>query len=194
MTDLLYNYLITVEEVEGMWAELGVFRGETFKQFVAQGQKVHKYVIGVDSFRGMAEPTKEDDGYYPKGKLNSGGCKELISDLSEASAIRGEDYDLFEGYIPEVFKKIEAGWIYSFCYIDLDQYMPTKEAINFIWPQLNIGGLILFDDFLESRDRLATKAILEFLRTHSHEVKIEEKGINLVKSGCRSQLLIRKIQ
>jgi O-methyltransferase len=193
MTDLIREYLITVEEVEGIWAEFGVYKGYTFKQLVELGQKKWKYVIGVDSFKGMAEPTEYDGGKYAKGYLNAGGCGKLKKDLGKKGFIKGLDYDLFEGYVPEILSELGSDWIYSFCYIDFDQYKPTQQVLQYLWSKVNKGGLILFDDYIERYNILATKAIKEFLQMHSHEIKLEEKGIQLMSGGCSSQMLIRKL-
>lgn len=192
MTALMYEYLKSVEEVEGIWVEFGVYKGETFKKLVAQGNKAWKYVIGVDSFEGMAKPTDKDGGKYPKGYLNAGGCWKLRKELEDLAFDEGDDFDIFEGFIPEVFSQLHSKWKYSFCYIDLDQYLPTKQTLEYIWSKLNVGGLILFDDYLLRLDILATLAIKEFLLT-TKDYKIEEERIQLIDGGCKSQLLVRKI-
>lgn len=191
MTALMYEYLKSVEEVEGIWAEFGVYKGKTFKQLVAQGNKVWKYVIGVDSFEGMAKPTDKDGGKYPKGYLNAGGCWKLRKELEELAFDEGDDFDIYEGFVPEVFSQLNPYRKYSFCYIDLDHYLPTKQAIDYIWSKLNSGGLILFDDYVTRYDILATLAIKEFLKS-SKDYIIEEQGIQLISGGCKSQLLVRK--
>jgi len=192
MTDLIYKYLETVEEVEGIWAEFGVYKGRTFKQLVEHGDKVWKFVIGVDSFKGMAKPTKKDGGFYPRGRLNAGGSEELREELTENGYEDGEHYYLYEGYIPEILTELDSIKDYSFCYIDLDQYLPTKQTLDYVFPKLNKGGLILFDDYVSRYNILATQAIKEFVADNPN-IKIEEKGIQLISGGCKSQMLVRKI-
>ena len=63
MTDKMLNYLETLKNVSGIWGEFGVFKGITFKKLIPLATEQDKYMFGVDSFEGMGEPTKEDDGY-----------------------------------------------------------------------------------------------------------------------------------
>ena len=120
MTSEIKAYLETIRKVKGLWIELGVFRGDTFKQLVPFSRDFQKSVVGVDSFEGMAEPVEQDktpDGLqpYPKGKLNAGGCERLMNELTKMGYEQGREYMLFEGFVPAVFDGLQDEWVYSLC-------------------------------------------------------------------------------
>ena len=208
MTNLMRKYLETLcqTRISGIWAEFGVFRGDTFKQLISLSTKNDIHLIGVDSFQGMNTPVEQDKDIngkqqYPRGKLNSKGYEKLVSDLTRLGYVEHGDYDLFKGFTPQVFQQIDSLWLFlemvserfSFVYLDFDHYQPTVDALNYVFPRLSVNGLILFDDFIESRNNLATLAIKEFLAKYEGRYKIEEKDIRLIDGGCKTQLLVRKI-
>lgn len=191
---MINKYLQSLEFVSGVFAEFGVYRGNTFKMLLPIVRSQNKYIYGIDSFKGMDESSIDDGGYYPKGSLSVGGVKcveKLINDITLMGYDYEKDYRFIAGFVPDILDKLSGVRLYSFCYVDLDQYEPTKEVIEFIWDKVSRHGLVLFDDYIKSYDILASKAIKEFLNSHT-DYKIEEKGIQLIKGGCKSQLLIRK--
>ncbi len=62
-----------VKDVEGDFGEIGVFMGKTFNKVALIAKEQNKMAHAFDSFRGMANPTAEDFGHYPKGKFDIGG-------------------------------------------------------------------------------------------------------------------------
>jgi hypothetical protein len=67
-----------------------------------------------------------------KNNLNHLNVKELIYN---------------KGYIPEVFDSVKNPKELVWIHIDLNSAMPTINALEKFWDRLEIGGLILFDDF-----------------------------------------------
>lgn len=192
----LDKYMNSIKKVKGDFAEFGVYRGVSFEIWIPYAKAQKKILYGVDSFCGMPEPTLSDYNKsgttrYIKGVFNTKGSKDIVKRLNKTGFIKNKDYILFEGFVPEILKKFKKDIIFSFAYIDFDQYQSTVDAINFVWPRLSVNGLILFDDYISSLDRLASKAIKEFLKKKSNYV-IERQGKKLVMGGCKTQLLIRK--
>jgi hypothetical protein len=133
--------------------ELGVHKGKALALISAHEGRT----FGVDSFAGMAEPTKDDvdpDGVqqYPKGKLTI--------DLQEAKR-RAPRAELIKGFIPQVLGNLPEG-PFAFAHIDLDQFAPTKASLEWIFPRMLAGGIVLCHDWFEGRDFLAGGAINEF--------------------------------
>lgn len=53
---------------------------------------------------------------------------------------------IHRGIIPETFAGLESAKI-RFAHIDVDLYQSTKAAIEFIWPRLVPGGVLIDDDY-----------------------------------------------
>ena len=52
----------------------------------------------------------------------------------------------------------------SFVILDVDNYVPTRDSLKWVWPRINRGGILALDDFYPFGDVDSTKAIKEFLR------------------------------
>lgn len=50
------------------------------------------------------------------------------------------------GFIPVTFSGLEAEQI-AFAHIDVDIYKSIVDCLDFIWPRLSSGGVIVFDDY-----------------------------------------------
>ena len=55
-------------------------------------------------------------------------------------------------------------------HIDVDLYGPTHDSIEFFYPRLNKGGIIVCDDYMHNTCPGATKAIDEFLDDKSEKM------------------------
>lgn len=124
--------------------EFGVFRGKTLQLMRHSG-----LLMGVDSFEGMPQHTERDekDGWipYPKGRLASAPPK-----------VPGAT--LVKGWVPDILKYLPVG-PYAFAHLDMDQYDSTLAALEWLYPKMLSGGIIVCDDWFKDRDWLAGGAI-----------------------------------
>ncbi len=155
-----------VATVPGDFAEIGVFRGAAFRKVAAlaaqQGRRAHAF----DSFVGMNDPTPADDGGYPKGMFDVGG-PDAFAQLMTACSVDRATYEIWPGYVPACFSQVPDGLRFAWAIVDLDQYQPTVDALNWVPGRLNPGGILALDDYVPAvnRGKLATRAIDEFLAT-----------------------------
>jgi len=56
---------------------------------------------------------------------------------------------IHRGTIPETFTGLESSRI-RLAHIDVDLYQSTKAAVEFIWPRLVLGGVLIDDDYFAS--------------------------------------------
>lgn len=170
---LLNECFDMVKDVEGDYAEFGVFQGKTFLKIVEQAKSQGSIAHAYDSFRGMAEPDEidqdPDDRYdYPAGKFDQGGPGKLKALLAK------HDYDNFNivaGFIPD---SLDDDLDAEFCFghIDLDHYWPTVHAAKWFYQRLKPGGVIVFDDYFLGRKYLATPAVDEFIEQNRAELTV----------------------
>ena len=155
-----------IEDVEGDFIELGVFRGDTFRRLCSYAEKTDRRAVAVDSFRGMPEPGPRDGPNYPRGKLNCGGLP-WFEGMLDANKIDPKYYVLVQGWVPQVLE--EFPWIsdegFSFALVDLDQYQSTFDALKWVWPRVRPGGVIVCDDYFPGATNYASGAITDFLGT-----------------------------
>jgi O-methyltransferase len=166
----LLNILAKVSPLSGDFLEIGIFRGDTFKRLALIAHLLGRKAHGFDSFEGMAEPTEMDFDYYPQGKLNVGGIDTFIKIMNTAN-IHCDCYELYSGWVPYCFEGFDKR--ISFALIDVDQYQPTVESLNWVWGKLQVGGIMLLDDYFRNREGLASLAIEEWLlKQDPYEVRV----------------------
>ena len=54
--------------------------------------------------------------------------------------------NIYKGWIPDVFN-LTNNQIYQFVHIDVDLYKPTLDSLNYFFPKLIDGGIIVIDDY-----------------------------------------------
>ena len=96
----------------------------------------------ADTFKGVVKAGKADTLY--KGGEHANTSQEIVTELLKRLDIK--DYQLLVGIFPDDFKNFSSGAI-KICHIDVDTYLSAKEIVNFIWPRVIKGGVIIFDDY-----------------------------------------------
>ena len=146
--DMIILLLRTIIEnkIKGEIAELGVYKGETAKL-------IHHYCPDrtlnlFDTFEGFSEKdvSKENDQIRNSESVNN------FKDTSVDSILRfidpqNSNVRVYQGYFPEtVNKKLEQS-IFSFVHLDADLFEPTKNGLEFFYPRVSSGGIILIHDY-----------------------------------------------
>ena len=63
-----------------------------------------------------------------------------------SSALQGFDARLYKGWIPERFIDV-SDRCFCFVHIDVDLYKPTLDSLQFFYPRMVRGGVIVCDDY-----------------------------------------------
>ncbi|MGH8618734.1 MAG: TylF/MycF/NovP-related O-methyltransferase [Burkholderiales bacterium] len=143
--------------VDGAVAECGCFRGLSAYFLCAQERRRTpgydgKDFFRFDSFAGLSLPTEED---------------RIADDLENADALRRMSHPgafaasladvrehlrdfpgvtLHPGWIPDAFEGLPERH-YRFVNLDVDLFEPTHESLEYFYPRLAPGGLIVSDDY-----------------------------------------------
>ena len=166
---LLREFMKLVRDVDGDTAECGVFEGASSYLICQQTQHASKRHHLFDSFQGLSEPAEIDGAWWVKGKLSASEAI-VRQNLREFPHVR-----YYAGWIPERFHEV-ADVTFSFVHIDVDLYQPTKDSVEFFYPRLSPGGIMLFDDYATSTCPGANLAIAEFFRDRPEPVIILTSG------------------
>lgn len=133
-------------QIAGDLAEVGVFRGATARlmhQYCPE-RRLHLF----DTFEGFTDRGAESE-------RAATGLKVLSREFSETSvgavleAIRPKNGNVIihEGYFPEsVPADLESG-VFAFVHLDADLYEPTRSGLEFFFPRMSRGGMILIHDY-----------------------------------------------
>jgi len=158
-----------VGDVAGALVEIGCYEGRATAMLCEVGRRLGRTVHAIDSFRGMAEPGPKDGTNYPRGKFDVGGKQGFIDLMGARGFNLGLDYNVHEGYVPEVLKQpMLRDLQVAFAYADLDHYEPTLAALDWLWEHMDKGGIILCDDYdgPDGSEVLAAAAIRDWLPKH----------------------------
>lgn len=152
----LVNYFLATLPVPGGRAECGAYRGATALLLCHAWRSRQPDFRGagfclIDSFSGTSASVDQDlipvrgaggatrrEAFFPAGK----------SDTS-AHEVRGHftdfpDVEICAGWIPQVFGSLsERDW--AFVRLDLTLFEPTLAALDYFYPRLNKGGVMICD-------------------------------------------------
>ncbi len=160
----LYNYVLENQALANQeihYFEFGVASGVSFKWWLANNKNVNSTFHGFDTFEGLPESW----GHFDKG--------DMASSMPTIDDARGHFYKgLFQASLVPF---IETNFTFlkqknkKIIHLDADLYSSTVFALAQLYPFLNVGDLILFDEFTVPMHEF--KAYDEFISTHYVEMK-----------------------
>jgi len=184
LTDSFIEHLKTLKDVEGDFAEFGVYTGRTLFHLLPMARRLKKLYHGIDSFEGLPELTKEDHNEEIESKVKSWFFKGAFKTDKGDDALRRillrleytekKDYFLWRGWIPQVLEEIPKDLKFSFVYLDLDLYVPTWDVLKWLIKENRLpkGAIIGCDDYIQHWDIIASQSIKEFLIKYPNDFEL----------------------
>jgi len=152
----LQNVTRETKKITGELAEVGVYKGGTAK-VICMSRDKSKELHLFDTFGiGLPQPSQHDDNFWKKGSFaladeEVGAIKKLLAD---------EPGVFFHpGIFPETATQVQDKR-FSLVHLDVDIYQSTKDGLEFFYPRMNRGGIIISHDYHGSRG--VQKAFEEF--------------------------------
>lgn len=148
----LYEIAKVAVRIKGDYAEVGVYRGGSAKiiALVKGAKKLHLF----DTFSGLP-PVDKKDKYFKPG--------EYVASLEYVKDLCKDDSNLYfyQGVFPASAKKA-ARKRYALVHLDVDLYQSTKDCLEYFYPKMSKGGMILSHDYPSSVG--VKKAFDEFMK------------------------------
>jgi O-methyltransferase len=154
--------LCSADSNPGEVIECGVYKGGTaaLLRSLLEESKSTKKLYLFDTFEGMPDTNPEKD-WHKEGDFSDTFLEEV------RSFVGGTEICIFrKGFIPNTFEGLYDITI-SFCHIDVDIYRSIIDSLDFIWPRLSSGGIIVFDDYGFPSCPGAREAVDDFFRDKS---------------------------
>jgi O-methyltransferase len=141
----LYQLARSTENLSGDTAECGVWRGAgsylICKATEAPGRTHHVF----DSFEGLAEATTVD--FSAKADRHEWKPGEFATPMSVVERnLAGTNSRLYRGWIPDRFAEV-ADREFVFVHVNVDLYEATLKSLEFFYPRLVRGGLLVCHDY-----------------------------------------------
>jgi O-methyltransferase len=170
---MIYSLANARSNFKGDMAEVGVFQGGSAK-IICEAKKSSKLHL-FDSFEGLPEVSEID-----KTRIESIKFHEKQFSNTELSKVKNylSDYSnvfFYQGFFPKTAKPVENN-IFSFVHLDVDLYDSTIRCLEFFYPRLEKGGIIVSHDY--SSVIGVKKAFNDYFK--DKDVSI----INLLESQC----------
>jgi O-methyltransferase len=169
----IYMAVKTTQKVPGDIAEVGVYRGGSAKIICsAKGEKaLHLF----DTFEGLPQ-VDEIDMVWPFYEGKFAASFESVRDYLKEN----KNVHFYKGIFPETAGPVKDK-MFSLVNLDVDCYESTKQSLEFFYPRMSRGGIIIshdyitapgvkkaFDDFFEGK----TEPVLETAGSQCLVVKV----------------------
>jgi O-methyltransferase len=141
----LWSLLGELRDVPGAILEVGVWRGGTGALLGARaaGLGLDDRVYLCDTWTGVAK-TGDVDIYYRDGKHDN-ASQEIVEQLVAKLGLT--NVELVEGVFPEHTGDRIPERTFRLCHCDVDVYESARGVLEWVWPKLATGGVVVFDDY-----------------------------------------------
>ena len=142
---IMRRFAEQASRLSGGFAEFGTYRGGCASAVLAAGVlPPNRPFFLFDTFSGI-----------PSGSVLPGEPLRFFGEFSNSSpeyAMRllgrwdRNNVQMIVGDVNETLKEFETGPL-AFVHLDLNASQPSKVAMEYVWPRLVTGGVIVFDDY-----------------------------------------------
>jgi O-methyltransferase len=136
---LIRSAVLATAKLPGDIAEVGVFRGGTAR-VICEAKKDRPLHL-FDTFEGLPAP-EEIDSAFRKGQY-------ACSMESVREYLKGfPAVNFYKGYFPGTGEGVKDRK-FSFVHLDVDLYESTFQALQFFYPRMDVGAMIVSHDYVE---------------------------------------------
>lgn len=143
------------ENIPGIFVECGVWKGGCgVAMLLAQQEafgEVRRPVYLLDSFMGLPQVEKRDGPalaqWQASGSLEN--ClieREVVQESLDRFGFKEGEYFIIEGWFEDTLHRLNDMAI-AFLRIDCDLYASVKPCLDFLVPNVSVGGTVIIDDY-----------------------------------------------
>jgi O-methyltransferase len=158
----LYFHLQQTLALGGAVAELGVYQGGGAKLISEFKSDLPLHLF--DTFGGMPEVDHAVD-LYRKGDFSDTTIDSVKRYLKDYSNVH-----FHKGFFPDTAGSLPDGIEFCFVHLDVDLYESTLSGLNFFYPRLKKGGILISHDYNSRFCPGVKKAFDEFSADRNQEV------------------------
>ena len=160
---VLFEMARSVANLTGDTAECGVFAGAGSFLICAATQKAGRVHHIFDSFEGLSAPTSEDTPDYSYTYRWKKHDLAVPQDRVQRNLAAFDHVAMYKGWIPDRFDAVRDSR-FAFVHVDVDLEQPTRDSLEFFYPRLVPGGILLCDDYGSAACPGAKRAFDELIR------------------------------
>ena len=160
----IYSGVVETAKIEGAIAEVGVFKGGS--ALLISAAKADRELHLFDTFEGLPPVSADYDPDFREGTFK-GSLEEVRAVLSGVRNIQ-----FHKGLFPDSAAGLEH-LRFSFVHIDVDLYESTRGCLEWFYPRMTPGAMLISHDFVDTEG--VRKAFREFF-ANKPEILIELTG------------------
>ncbi len=131
------------EDLPGDVIEFGTFQGGSagvMLQEIREAKTLHVF----DSFAGMPDVSPADN-FHQKGDFADTDAERVRNGLTKL----GDNFQMHVGFFSETIPEMRANESakFSFAHIDVDLFESVRDALEFCYPRMAEGAIIILDDY-----------------------------------------------
>ena len=160
----LFDLAQEANKLEGDVAEIGVYKGGTAKLLAMSCSD--KLVHLFDTFQGM--PAKDDPSIdlHKEGDFNDTSLEVVQGALSECKNTK-----FYQGMFPETVDDTVSEK-FSLVHSDVDLYQCNIDVLEYFYPKMVKGGIMVFDDYEWEGCPGIRKSLEEFLNDKPEQITV----------------------
>lgn len=149
---------IVKEGIQGDVAELGVYKGNSAYMLAKLARSLGTTAYLFDTYEGF--PDRDLVG------VDSGARADAFTDSTLAlvrKRVGDENVQFVKGYFPDSLTQVTGSPEFCLVHIDCDLYEPFRQALEYFYPRLVDGGMLIMHDYSSLVWDGAERAVDEFL-------------------------------
>jgi hypothetical protein len=155
----LWTLARTVAARPGAYAEVGVYRGGSARFLCAAKGAAPLHLF--DTFQGMPATNPATDGHFQPGEFGDGTLARVRAYLTEFPNVHFHP-GVFPSSVPS--SSAVASLPFKFVHLDVDLYLSTLHSLEWFYPRLTRGGVLVSHDYGVTDVPGVKRAFDEFFR------------------------------
>lgn len=161
--------------LDGDMAEFGVYKGGISLGMAIKDPRRQLYLF--DTFEGIPDRSAQDEPHGPGdfGDTSYTAVKTMLKNQRMHGGYPMGQVTLVQGIFPEsaehAFEFSETP-SFSFVHVDADHYQSTYDAIEWFYPKMVKGGIMIFDDWEWQHCPGVKKALLELQPRFGYQIEV----------------------
>jgi O-methyltransferase len=143
----LWSLVEQSQKLEGAILEVGVWRGGTGSLIATKANLcgISDNVYLCDTFTGVVKASGSDTAYSNGNGEHSDTSKKLVEKL--ISRLDLKNVQILQGIFPDDTSRFIKETKFRLAHIDVDIYQSAKDVLEWVWPKMVSGGIVVFDDY-----------------------------------------------
>lgn len=169
--------------IEGDFVECGTNKGgfaRSICEYISFAGSGKKFYL-LDTFKGLAENLLTEEEKKAGKKEHFQDVYTDCYDEVKKTFAPFPFVEIIRGLVPDTLPEVKSNSI-AFLSIDMNSVTPEIEALNYFWPKLSMGGMIVLDDYAY---------VTCDLQYTAHNNWATEKGVKILSLPTGQGLIVK---